>query len=134
MSTLPFRGRRRFLQLGSTALTGAVLPGWAAAQGAPALISAEGSRPRALQGVQFGDPTEGSVLVWSRSDRPARMLVEWSLDRNFHQAHKLFGPYALQEGDFTVRQDLDGLPGDREVFVRVSFQALDSARSGPVAD
>ena len=129
MSTLPLRGRRRFLQLGSTALTGAVLPGWAAAQGAPALISAEGSRPRALQGVQFGDPTEGSVLVWSRSDRPARMLVEWSLDRNFHQAHKLVGPYALQEGDFTVRQDLEGLPGDREVFVRVSFQALDSART-----
>ena len=129
MSTFRSHGRRRFLQLGSTALTGAALPAWVAAQGAPAIIGADGSRPRALQGVQFGDPTEGSVLVWSRSDRPARMQVEWSLDRHFHQARKLVGPYALEEGDFIARQDLADLPDDREVFVRVSFQALDRART-----
>lgn len=129
MSSFRSSGRRRFLQLGPVALGGTLLPSWVTAHGAPSIVTSDNGRPRALQGVQFGDPTEGSVLVWSRSDRPARMIVEWSLDRNFHQAARVTGPYALEDADFTARQDLAGLPDAREVFVRVSFQALDSART-----
>ncbi|MCM5680028.1 alkaline phosphatase D family protein [Schlegelella sp. S2-27] len=121
--------RRRFLHLGSAVLGGAAVPSWVTAQGAPALVASDGARPRVLQGLQLGDPSHDSLLVWSRSDRPARMVVEWSLDRHFRQATRVVGPYALADRDFTVRQDLTGLPADREVFVRVSFQALDSART-----
>jgi alkaline phosphatase D len=121
--------RRRFIQIGSAALGASVLPQWAAAQAAPALVPLDASRPNALQGLQFGDPSRGSVLVWSRSDRPSRMVVEWSLDAQFTQATRIVGPYAMEDSDYTAKQDISGLPSNREVFVRVSFQSLANARA-----
>lgn len=126
--TDPRLSRRLFLQgsavsLGTAALT---RPAWA--DGAPALITSDAVRPVAAQGLQFGDPTQGATLLWSRADRASRMIVEWSLDESFRKARKVVGPYALEEGDFTVRQDLVGLPAGHEVFVRVQFQGLDNAR------
>lgn len=102
---------------------------------APPLIAQERARPQAQQGIQFGDPVDGRLVVWSRSDRPARMVVEWSLDERFANATRILGPHALEPGDFTARLDLAGLPAGREVFVRASFQGLDHARtlSEPVA-
>lgn len=121
--------RRQFIQLGGAALGAATLPRWAVAQSSPAIVASDATRPAALQGVQFGDPSRGSVLAWSRSDRPARMIVEWSLDARFLQPTRLVGPYALEGTDFTARQDISGLPENREVFVRVMFQSLTSARA-----
>jgi alkaline phosphatase D len=117
--------RRRFLQVGSAAV---------GSLAAPVLIAADGARPNALQGVQFGDPSDGRMLVWSRSDRASRLIVEWSLDPRFANATRIVGPHALEGNDFAVRQDLGGLPENREVFVRVSFQSLnnDRALSEPV--
>ena len=122
--------RRFFLKSSALSLGSATLlpaPSWA--QGAPALITSDAERPVAAQGLSFGDPTANAMMVWSRSDRPARMLVEWSLDDSFSRVHKLIGPYALETTDYTVRQDLVGLPAGRDVFVRVQFQGLDNARS-----
>ncbi len=121
--------RRRFIQIGSAALGASVAPQWAAAQAAPAIVPLDASRPNALQGVQFGDPSRGSVLAWSRSDKPSRMIVEWSLDAQFTQATRIVGPYAMEDSDYTAKQDISGLPPDREVFVRVSFQSLANARA-----
>ncbi len=121
--------RRNFLRTGTAALGSIALPPWAAAQGAPAVVAADAQRPVAAQGLSFGDPSDGSVLVWSRADRPSRMLVEWSFDESFRQKERLVGPYALETSDFTVRQDLSGLPENREVFVRVSFQGLGNGRA-----
>ncbi len=114
--------RRLFLKstalaVGSTALA------------APSIVSADGSRPVAAQGLQLGDPTLGSTLVWSRADRPARLVVEVALNEQFHNATRLLGPYALESSDYTVKQDLHDLPAGEEVFVRVSFQSLDNARA-----
>ena len=100
-----------------------------AAQGARRSSRPTVERPQALQGLQFGDPGNGSVVVWSRSDRPARMLVEWSYDEQFQEVRRLVGPHALETTDFTARQDLEGLEPGSEVFVRVSFQSLDNARA-----
>jgi len=83
MSNSMSTSRRRFLQAGAATAAGMMLPTWAATKGAPAIIAAESERPQALQGLHFGDPRNGSVVVWSRSDRPARMLVEWSCDEQF---------------------------------------------------
>ena len=121
--------RRRLLQLGAAAVGTAALPRWAAAQGAPAVVTSDAVRPVAAQGMQFGDPSEGSVMVWSRSDRAARMQVEWSTDELFRQAQRVVGPYALESTDFSTRLDLTGLPEGREVFVRVAYQGLDSSRA-----
>ena len=121
--------RRRFLKAGVTTAAGLMVPGWTLIKGAPAIIAAESERPQALQGVQFGDPGNGSVMVWSRSDRDARMLVEWSYDEQFKQVRRIVGPHALETTDFTARQDLDGLEPGSEVFVRVAFQSLNNARA-----
>jgi alkaline phosphatase D len=121
--------RRRFLKAGVATAAGVVLPRLALTSGAPAIIAAERERPQALQGLQFGDPSDGSVVVWSRSDRPARMIVEWSYDEQFRDAHRVIGPHALETSDFTVRQDLEGLEAGSEVFVRVSFQSLNNDRA-----
>jgi alkaline phosphatase D len=127
------RGRRRFLKAGA-ATAAALLPHWTRT-GAPAIVVSAAERPQAAQGLQFGDPGDGAVLVWSRSDRPARMLVEWSYDEAFRQPRRILGPHALDISDFTARQDLTGLEAGRDVFVRVTFQGLDSDRaiSEPVA-
>ena len=121
--------RRRFLKASLTTAAGVVLPRWSLAQGAPAIVVSDDERPQALQGLHFGDPGNGSVVVWSRSDRPARMLVEWSHDERFHKARRIVGPHALETTDFTARQALQGLEAGSDVFVRVSFRSLDNARA-----
>ncbi len=129
MSRPTVPSRRDFIRFGTAALGGTTLPHWAVAQSAPGLVASDATRPVAMQGLQFGDPSQGATLVWSRADRPSRMIVEWSLDRQFQQATRLLGPDALEVTDFTARQDITGLPENREVFVRVSFQSLANARA-----
>jgi alkaline phosphatase D len=135
MSELIPTPRRRFLKAGVATAAGLVLPAWTLTKGAPAILASDSERPQAQQGVHFGDPGNGSVVVWSRSDRAARLLVEWSYDDLFREVHRLVGPHALETTDFTARQDLEGLEPGRDVFVRVSFQSLTNARaiSEPVA-
>src|SRR5262245_37417271 len=126
--------RRQFLQAGVAAAAGMALPVRAIAKGAPAIITADAERPQALQGLQLGDPSNGSVIVWSRSDRPARMLVEWSYDEQFKDVQRITGPHAIETTDFIARQALEGLDAGSEVFVRVTFRSLnnDRALSEPV--
>lgn len=122
--------RRRFLTTSTAAAGSLLVPRWAAAQtGAPAVVPAEGSRPQALQGLQLGDPREDGVIVWSRADRPARLVVEWSHDAALRDARRIVGPDALEATDYTARLDLTGFTPGREVFVRVGFEGLDNARS-----
>ena len=114
-----------------TTAAGLVVPAWTPAAGtrAPAIVTAQRARPEVRQGLQLGDPAAGSVVVWSRSDRPARMLVEWSYDERFTAADRVVGPYALETTDFTARHDISGLTPGRDVFVRVSFESLDNDRA-----
>src|ERR1700675_2225800 len=114
--------RRRFLKQ-SAVVSGAMaagLPGILRAQSAPAILSAD--RPLLEQGLQIGDVFADRAIVWSRSDRPARMIVEWSTSDSFTDPRRVVGPHALEVSDFTARVDLTDLPSDRELFVRVKFQ------------
>jgi len=120
--------RRSFLKASVTGAAGLALPAWSVTGGAPAIIAAEDERPQVLQGLQFGDPADGSVVVWSRSDRASRMVVEWSYDEQFSRVRRIAGPHAMEITDFTARQDIEGLRPGRDVFVRVSFQSLTSGR------
>ena len=121
--------RRQFLKVSAAGAAGVAVPGWAAASRAPSIITAQSERPQALQGLTFGDPGNGSVVVWSRSDRPARMLVEWSYDEDFKDVQRLIGPHALDVSDFTARQSLKGLEAGSDVFVRVLFESLKNDRA-----
>lgn len=122
--------RRRFLSTSLTAAGGILLPRRSGAQAAP-----PPGRPLAAQGVQSGDLAPGQAMIWSRTDRPARMWVEWATNEQFSNARRVSGPAALEHTDFTAKLDLRNLPGGQQLFYRVQFQDLTDLRnlSEPVA-
>jgi len=94
------------------------------AQDAPVAIKRDGARPAALQGVASGDVGHDRVMVWSRCDRPAQMVVEWSISDRFTDLNRVPGPAAIEATDFTAKLDLGGLPPGERIFYRVLFQDL----------
>lgn len=121
------RSRRRFIkQSGVLVAAGALAPRIITA--APAIITADSARPQLAQGIQIGDVQCHGAMIWSRSDRPARMVVEYDLDPQFSNPVKIRGPHALESTDFTARLDLNRLPCDRKLYVRVAFQDLTNDR------
>src|SRR5262245_49651496 len=65
---------------------------------APAVIL-QASRPTLPSGVASGDVTDDSAIIWSRTDRPARMLVEWSTTSSFSNKQSVRGPLALSTSE-----------------------------------
>jgi alkaline phosphatase D len=99
------------------------------AQSAPGIITSDSLRPTIPYGVASGDVTRGQAVIWSRCDRPARMIVEYSLDESFRSTRyirRIMGPAATETTDYTARINLTGLPDGRQVFYRVSFQDLNN--------
>ncbi|QWF71255.1 alkaline phosphatase D family protein [Methylomonas paludis] len=82
------------------------------------------SLPAMAQGIQIGDVSQGRAIIWSRTDRPAQLMVEYAFNREFDHAQRLTGPYALENSDFTARLDLTGLPPGRDVYLKVWFKDL----------
>lgn len=68
------------------------------------------------------------AVIWSRSDRPTRLLVEYDVSEGFVNPTRVRGPFALDTTDFTARVDLTHLPNDSAIFVRVMFQDLSHDR------
>jgi alkaline phosphatase D len=93
----------------------------------PAL--AQGSRPLITHGVQSGDVSADGAVIWARTDRPARMIVEYATSDGFADASRIAGPAALDVSDFTARTVLTGLPAGQDVFYRVSFEDLSDLAS-----
>jgi alkaline phosphatase D len=120
--------RRLFLKRSAFAAGTVIVAGPAgiARAQAPAFIPSD--RPRAEQGLQIGDVLASSAVVWSRSDRPARMFVEWATTPSFANATRVRGPHTIEVTGFTGRVDLLDLPEGQEIFVRVKFQNLDGAK------
>jgi alkaline phosphatase D len=130
-----FSSRRRFL------LQGSALAGASTLSGSLVLTACGGShskfpipgvrhseRPTLQSGVQFGDVTGGSAIVWARSDRKSRMIVEYDTTDRFNNPLRVSGPYATEATDYTTRVDLSGLPAGQSVFVRVRYVDPDNER------
>ncbi|MFJ4788320.1 alkaline phosphatase D family protein [Streptomyces sp. NPDC088794] len=115
MSHRPFPGRRSVLRGSLAASAALTLPTALAAAPAFALSG----RPRADWGVQTGDVTHDSGLVWVRSDRPARMVVETSATESFRNARRWHGPLLGPGSDFTGTTRLRGLPSGEQIHYRV---------------
>ncbi|MFJ6983896.1 MULTISPECIES: alkaline phosphatase D family protein [unclassified Streptomyces] len=129
MSERPLPGRRGVLRgslAASAALTLPAAAGATALGAAPAL--ALSGRPRAAWGVQTGDVTADSGLVWVRADRPARMIVETSATESFRRPVRLRGPLLGPGTDFTGTTRLRGLPSGREIHYRVLLADPDDPR------
>ncbi|MFB8244990.1 alkaline phosphatase D family protein [Streptomyces sp. NPDC055952] len=124
MSHSPFPRRRSVLR-GTLAASAALsLP--TALGAAPAF--ARSGRPNAAWGVQTGDVTADSGLVWVRSDRPARMVVETSATESFRDARRWHGPLLGPGTDFTGTTRLRGLPSGEQIHYRVLLADPDDPR------
>src|SRR6185312_3202097 len=117
--------RRTFLRRSAAAL---VLSGVAAPfiiRNRAALAAASDTALPGLPcGIMSGDVGTDSAVIWSRSDRPARMIVEYAATDSFANAQRVVGPAALEDTDFTARVNLADLPADQHIFYRVSFEDL----------
>ncbi|MCZ9347512.1 alkaline phosphatase D family protein, partial [Streptomyces sp. TRM76130] len=79
-------------------------------------------------GVQAGDVTAHSGLVWVRSDRSARMTVETSATESFRNARSWRGPLLGSGTDFTGTTRLTGLPAGEQIHYRVLLADPDDPR------
>lgn len=122
-SSLP--GRRGVLR-GSLAASAALALPAVGAAAAPAF--ALSGRPKAAWGVQAGDVGADSGLIWTRSDRPARMIVETSATESFRRATKWHGPLIGAGTDFTGTTRLRGLPPGEQIHYRVVLADPDDPR------
>ena len=92
--------------------------------GAPA-FSSGGSRPLLTHGVQSGDATANSAIVWSRADRPARLWVQASRRPDLRGARLIRGPIVTPDTDFTGKVRLADLPSDSKIYYRVRAESLE---------
>ncbi|SFW79514.1 alkaline phosphatase [Pseudomonas sp. NFACC04-2] len=111
-------GRRRVMQAVGAGL---LLPGLA-----PAVMASVKDRPVLTDGVQSGDLQGDRAMIWSRSDRPARMVVEWDTRSKFSNPRRFVSHVADARSDFTARVELTGLPRDQAIFYRVHFEDVQS--------
>ncbi|WP_414563655.1 MULTISPECIES: alkaline phosphatase D family protein [unclassified Anabaena] len=129
-SNQPMKMNRRQFLLSSSVTAGGVIATNLISQSrifaqAPAIITSDKMRPGIPYGIASGDLTDNSIILWSRCDRPARMLIEYSTSESFRNVRRVFGPRALEENDFTARFSLNNLPPNQQIFYRVTFQDLD---------
>ena len=85
-------------------------------------LSRAADRPRITHGLQSGDVSTDSGVVWARADRPARMLVEIATSDSFGDIHSAVWVDALPETDFTAKALIEDLPPAADVFYRIRFQ------------
>ncbi|WJY42272.1 alkaline phosphatase D family protein [Streptomyces sp. P9-2B-2] len=117
-------GRRSLLRGAAAGSAALALPALSCA--APA--QARSGRPSADWGVQVGDVTTSSGLVWVRSDRPARMVVQTAATDSFRHARSWHGPVLGPDTDFTGVTSLHGLPSGEQVHYRVLLADPDDPR------
>ena len=120
---------RRELLIGGLGIAG-LKPG-ATYEGA-GIVTQENARPAIPQGVAAGDVTPDRAVIWSRTDRPARMVVEYSTTETFANPLRRVGPAALEPSDYTARVILTGLPPGQRIFYRVLFQDLSDLKTWSV--
>jgi alkaline phosphatase D len=116
--TAPTFNRRRLLAtLGSAAMAGGI---------ARPYVSRAADRPIITHGVQSGDVSADSAMVWARADRPSRMQVEVATSDSFTNILRGGFVDARPDSDFTAKALLEGLPAGQDIFYRIRFADLSS--------
>ena len=113
--------RRRFMATSAAATALTTIGGVARP-----FVSRANDRPLITHGLQSGDVTADSAVIWARADRPARMLVEVATTDSFKDVRNLAFVDALPESDFTAKLLVEDLPPAQDIFYRVRFQDLAS--------
>ena len=117
--------RRGFLRGSTAAGLGAAATGLVAR---PAIVRAQSAVPSLTHGLQSGDVSVDSAMLWARADQPARMIVDLSTTESFANAHTVRGPAMLDVSDYTAKLLLNDLPSGQRMFYRVSLQSLDDVK------
>lgn len=120
-------GRRTFL--GGTA-AGAVTIGATTIPAAPALARTRITLP---SGVQSGDVTTDSAVLWARADRAGRLIARVRSGRGRdgrggRLRGEVRGSWATRRTDLTAKIRLRGLAPGRDYDVRLWFEGEDGAR------
>ncbi|HZE34754.1 MAG TPA: alkaline phosphatase D family protein [Actinoallomurus sp.] len=115
--------RRSFLRNGLVAGGGAALLG----TGTRAAALVRSGRPQLTHGVQSGDMSAHGGVVWTRADRPSRMLVDVSTRPDFKHFSTVRGPLLTPDTDLTGKVRLDGLPAGEQIHYRVRAADLHDA-------
>ena len=106
--------RRNFLASSGavvlTATSGLALPSYSRAN----------SRPVFSHGVQSGDVDATTGMIWTRTDRPARVNIEVSTTESFANAYSLPPLNAFPDSDLAVKQLLTDLVSDQDIFYRLT--------------
>jgi alkaline phosphatase D len=117
-TTRPLLSRRHFLAASGAAglatLSNSVFPN----------LSRAASRPVITHGLQSGDVSTNSGVVWARVDRPARVFFDLATSDSFKTVHRSVFVDALPESDFTVKALVEDLPSGQDIFYRVRPQDL----------
>ncbi|MGA8888740.1 MAG: PhoD-like phosphatase N-terminal domain-containing protein, partial [Pseudolabrys sp.] len=87
--------RRRFLATSAAATAFTTIGGVARP-----LVSRANDRPVITHGLQSGDISTDSGVVWARADRPSRMLVEIATTDSIKEIQSAAFVDALPESDF----------------------------------
>jgi alkaline phosphatase D len=122
--------RRSFLTTATSSVTIGALGSLAKPLLASPAISCAADRPAITHGIQSGDVSVDSGVVWARTDRPARMLVEVATSDSFRDIRSAVAIDALPESDFTAKALLEDLPASQDIFYRIRFENLASAALG----
>jgi alkaline phosphatase D len=109
--------RRRFLATSAAATALTTVGGIARP-----LISRANDRPVITHGVQSGDVSVDSGVVWARADRPSRAQIEIATTDSFKDVRGGVFVDALPESDFTAKAVIENLPAGQDVFYRIRFQ------------
>jgi alkaline phosphatase D len=114
--------RRQFLVRSTSSLAAATL--------AKPHLSRAADRPQIAGGIQSGDASDGSAVIWARADRPARMQVECSTVESFKTIIASASSDALPDTDFTSKLLLNDLPLGQDIFYRVRFDDIATGIAG----
>jgi alkaline phosphatase D len=90
-------------------------------------LSRAADRPPIACGLQSGDVSANSAVLWARADRPARMQVEFSTVKSFATIIGASSADALPDRDFTSKILIEGLPPGQDIFYRVRFEDIGEA-------
>src|SRR5262245_52182579 len=113
--------RRRFLATAAASTAASAIGGIS-----KPYLSRAADRPLITHGIQSGDVSANSAVIWARADRPARMLAEVATSDSFNTIERAVFVDALPESDFTAKALIEGLPAGQDIFYRTRFQDLAS--------
>lgn len=92
-------------------------------------ISRANDRPQLITGSSSGDVSDSGAMLWTRSDRPAKLWIDISSDPSFASdktgPKRYMGGTALAESDFNLKAWVGDLRPGTDWFYRLEAESLE---------